>query len=59
MRLLIKHVIASSSDKILRVETATANLPVMALYTSMGFEVSGEYAKADGLRMSRMERKRS
>ena len=57
-RSLLEHVIYIYPDKDLRVETATANLPAMALYASLGFEVGGEYAKADGLRMSQLEMKR-
>lgn len=54
-RLLLTHVISIYPDKVLRVETATANLPAVALYTKTGFELSDEYVKADGLRMSRLE----
>jgi ribosomal protein S18 acetylase RimI-like enzyme len=58
-RLLLQHVISIYAKDFLRVETATANRPAMALYASLGFELRGEFAKADGLRMSRLERKRN
>ena len=58
-RLLLEQVISVYRDRALRVETATANLPAMALYASMGFVVRGEYAKTDGLRMSRLEMRRT
>lgn len=57
-RLLLGHVISISPGQVLRVETATANVPAMALYANMGFAVCGEYAKATGLHMSRLELKR-
>lgn len=58
-RLLPEHVISVYRDRALRVETATANLPAMALNASMGFVVRGEYVKTTGLRMSRLEIKRT
>lgn len=57
--LLLEHVMSVFPDRALRVETATANLPAMALYASLGFVERGEYAKTDGLRMSRLEMKRT
>ncbi|HBP99429.1 MAG TPA: hypothetical protein DD672_02980 [Gammaproteobacteria bacterium] len=58
-RFLLQHVISIHAKDSLWVETATANRPAMALYASLGFGVRGEFAKADGLRMSRLERKRN
>ena len=57
--LLLEHLMSVFPDRALRVETATANLPAMALYASLGFVERGEYAKTDGLRMSRLEMKRT
>ena len=57
--LLLEHVMSVFPDRALRVETATANLPAMALYASLGFVERGEYAKTDGLRMSRLEMERT
>ncbi|TML97278.1 MAG: GNAT family N-acetyltransferase [Actinobacteria bacterium] len=48
-RVLARHALALAGDRFVRVGTAAANTPALALYASLGFELVGERTVGDGL----------
>ena len=48
-RLLLRYVISAASDKVLQVETATANQPALRLYLGAGFVEASRYVTEDGV----------
>jgi len=48
-RALARHALALAGQRSVRVGTAAANTPALALYASLGFELLGERTVGDGL----------